>query len=145
MSRRLCRQFPTIAWRLLSLDRADWLLSCLLYTSELQDAYYSIVEALDHAGIALGLLPEIEWISSEELEGISDEEIDKRLAGVDAVIVPSGFGARGMEGMIAASRSARELKIPFFGIGLGMQMAMVDIARHVAGLSNCLLYTSRCV
>ncbi len=104
--------------------------------TELQDAYYSIVEALDHAGIALGLLPEIEWISSEELEAISDDEIDKRLAGVDAVIVPSGFGARGMEGMIAASRSARELVIPFLGIGLGMQMAMVDIARHVAGLSK---------
>ncbi|HHW93509.1 MAG TPA: CTP synthase [Clostridiaceae bacterium] len=104
--------------------------------TELQDAYYSVIESLDHAGIALGVMPEIDWIASEELEGISNEEVGRRLEGVDAVIVPNGFGARGMEGMIAAARSAREQNIPFFGIGLGMQMAMVDIARHVAGLSR---------
>jgi CTP synthase len=104
--------------------------------TELQDAYYSIIESLDHAGIALGIMPEIDWIASEELENISDEEVDRRLANVDAVIVPNGFGARGMEGMIAAARSAREQGIPFFGVGLGMQMAMVDIARNVAGLAK---------
>ncbi|HHX30530.1 MAG TPA: CTP synthase [Clostridiaceae bacterium] len=103
---------------------------------ELQDAYYSVVEALDHAGIALGLEPVIDWISSEELEGISPEEVDRRLEKADAVLVPGGFGARGMEGMIQASRSARERKIPFFGIGLGMQMGVVDIARHVAGIED---------
>ncbi len=104
--------------------------------TELQDAYYSVLEAFNHAGIALGVLPEIDWIPSEELEGITNEAVDKRLADADAVIVPGGFGARGMEGMITASRSAREQGIPFFGIGLGMQLALVDIARHVAGLSR---------
>ncbi|NLA81699.1 MAG: CTP synthase [Clostridiaceae bacterium] len=103
---------------------------------ELQDAYYSVIEALDHAGIALGVEAVIDWVSSEELEGISDEEVDRRLGEVDAIIVPGGFGARGMEGMIQASRSARERDIPFFGIGLGMQMAVVDIARHVAGIKD---------
>lgn len=103
---------------------------------ELQDAYYSVIEALDHAGIALGVEPIIDWVSSEELEGVSAEEVDRRLACADAIIVPGGFGVRGMEGMINASRSARERSIPFFGIGLGMQMAVVDIARHVAGIDR---------
>ncbi|HZK29572.1 MAG TPA: CTP synthase [Clostridia bacterium] len=100
--------------------------------TELQDAYYSVLEALDHAGIALGVEPVVDWVASEELEAMSAADVDRRLACADAIIVPGGFGARGMEGMIHASRSARERKIPFFGIGLGMQMAVVDIARHVA-------------
>ena len=104
--------------------------------TELQDAYYSVVEALDHAGIDLGVEPVIDWVPSEELEGIDPEEVDRRLASADAIVIPSGFGARGMEGMISASRSARERGIPFLGIGLGMQMAVVDIARHRAGIEG---------
>ncbi len=104
--------------------------------TELQDAYYSVIEALDHAGIALGVEPVIDWIASEELEGLSPAESDARLGAAHAVMVPGGFGPRGMEGMIQASRSARERGLPFFGIGLGMQMAVVDIARHLAGIEN---------
>ncbi|NLA96131.1 MAG: CTP synthase [Clostridiaceae bacterium] len=104
--------------------------------TELQDAYYSVIEALDHAGIALGVEPVIDWIASEELEGLLPAETDARLGAAHAVMVPGGFGPRGMEGMVQASRSARERGVPFFGIGLGMQMAVVDIARHLAGIGN---------
>lgn len=104
--------------------------------TELQDAYYSVIEALDHAGIALGVEPVIDWVSSEELEGLSASEVDERLGGADAVIVPGGFGRRGMEGMIESCRSARERKIPLFGIGLGMQMAVVELARNLAGIED---------
>jgi len=104
--------------------------------TELQDAYYSVIEALDHAGIALGVESVIDWIASEELEGLSPAETDARLGAAHAVMVPGGFGPRGMEGMIQASRSARERGVPFFGIGLGMQMAVVDIARQLAGIPN---------
>lgn len=103
---------------------------------ELADAYYSVLEALDHAGIALGVEPVIDWVDAEALEALSDEQVNERLSDVDAIIVPGGFGARGMEGMIKASKSARALKTPFFGIGLGMQMAVVDIARHEAGIRD---------
>ncbi len=104
--------------------------------TELQDAYYSVIEALDHAGIALGVEPVIDWVASEELEGLLPAEVDARLGSSCAVVVPGGFGPRGMEGMIEASRSARERNLPFLGIGLGMQMAVIDIARHVAGIAD---------
>ncbi|NMA00155.1 MAG: CTP synthase [Clostridiaceae bacterium] len=100
----------------------------------MQDAYYSLTEALEHAGIQLGAEAVIDWIPSEDLENISPDEVDARLKEADGVLVPGGFGSRGMEGMIAASRSARERSIPFLGIGLGMQMGVVDIARELAGL-----------
>ena len=103
---------------------------------ELADAYYSVIEALDHAGIQLGVEPVIDWVDAEALESLDDEGVNKRLSSVDAIIVPGGFGARGMEGMIKASQSARAQNIPFFGIGLGMQMAVVDIARHEAGIAD---------
>ncbi|MGI6157133.1 MAG: CTP synthase [Saccharofermentanales bacterium] len=103
---------------------------------ELQDAYYSVIESLDHAGIALGIEPDIDWVDCEALEAMTPEGVDERLGRADAIVVPGGFGKRGMEGMIRASRSARERNIPFLGIGLGMQMAVVDIARHVAGLEK---------
>jgi CTP synthase len=99
----------------------------------LQDAYLSVVEALKHAGIEKGTEVAIRWISAEDLE---KDDPDCHLAGADAIIVPGGFGPRGMAGMIAAAGYARRKQIPFLGIGLGMQMAVVEIARQAAGLAD---------
>ena len=100
---------------------------------ELHDAYLSVAEALRHGGIENGAAVEIEWIDSEN---ITDENAAETLSGCDGMIVPGGFGKRGIEGMICAIRYAREKGIPFFGICLGMQMAAVEFARHVLGLSE---------
>lgn len=103
---------------------------------ELHDAYYSVIEALTHAGIHGGFDPEISWLQSEFFENISAHEALECLAKHDAVLVPGGFGNRGMEGMIKVAHLARQNGIPFFGIGLGMQMAVVDIARTEAGFPD---------
>ncbi|MBS4206816.1 CTP synthase [Bacillus sp. FJAT-50079] len=100
---------------------------------ELQDAYISVVEALRHAGYSFDADIEIEWVNAEE---ISDENAAETLAHVDGILVPGGFGDRGVEGKIAAIRYAREQKIPFFGICLGMQLASIEYARNVVGLDN---------
>lgn len=100
---------------------------------ELHDAYYSVIEALTHASIHAGYDSEISWIQSEDLENWPSEESVEFLTSHDAVLVPGGFGNRGMEGMIKAAHIARTKNMPFFGIGLGMQMAVVDIAREEAG------------
>ena len=97
----------------------------------LKDAYKSLHESLVHGGLANDCKGELEYIDSEQVE---KEGTDKMLAHLDAVLVPGGFGDRGTEGKIDAIRYARENKIPFFGICLGMQMAVVEYARHVAGL-----------
>jgi CTP synthase len=99
----------------------------------LHDAYLSVVEALKHAGIEKGCEVAIRWVSAEDTERDGAEEY---LAGADAIIVPGGFGPRGMSGMMAAAEYARTRQIPFLGIGLGMQMAVVEFARHVAGLAD---------
>ena len=98
---------------------------------ELPDAYLSIVEALTHGGIAHHARVQIDWVPAEE---VTDENVAQRLKGVQGVLVPGGFGARGLEGKIAAVRYAREHGVPFLGICLGMQMAVVEFARDVAGL-----------
>lgn len=103
---------------------------------ELQDAYYSHMEALTHAGIHTGLEAEIDWIQSETLEQQTDEQTREQLSPYDAILIPGGFGSRGMEGMIKAAGIARTENIPFLGIGLGMQMAVVEIARKEAGLPD---------
>jgi len=100
---------------------------------ELPDAYLSIVESLKHAGIAHEAAVNIHWINSEALD---EHTIQEELAHVDGIIVPGGFGDRGIEGKIAAIHYARANDIPFFGIGLGMQLAIVEYARHVVGLKN---------
>jgi CTP synthase len=101
---------------------------------ELHDAYKSIYEALDHAGIAAGVDVELRKISAEGLaEGGAESEA---LRGAHGLLVPGGFGERGLEGKIAAIRYAREHDLPFFGICLGMQCAVIEFARHVAGLSG---------
>ncbi len=97
----------------------------------LHDAYLSVVESLTHAGIANDTEVEIVWINSEDL---TSENVDSYLGGVDGILVPGGFGDRGIEGKITAIRYAREQQIPFFGICLGMQMACVEGARHLLGL-----------
>jgi len=100
---------------------------------ELHDAYISIVEALRHAAIRPLVEVEIEWIQSGDL---TRSNVAKKLDGLDGVIVPGGFGERGMEGMVLAARYAREARIPFFGLGLGMQMAVVAFARDIMGLEG---------
>ncbi len=99
----------------------------------LKDAYKSLNEALVHGGIANDVRVELEYIDSEEVER---EGAEKFLASVDALLVPGGFGDRGTEGKIQAIGYARTNKIPFFGICLGMQLAVVEFARSVAGLEN---------
>ncbi len=99
----------------------------------LHDAYLSVVEALTHGGIENAAKVEIQWVNSEELTG---ENAAARLRGCQGIIVPGGFGSRGTDGMIAAIRYARENGVPFFGICLGMQMAVVEFARHVCGLEG---------
>ncbi len=97
----------------------------------LPDAYLSVAEALRHGGIPNDTEVDILWINSED---INPETADDMLKDCDGIIVPGGFGDRGIEGMIEAIKYARENKIPMFGICLGMQMAVVEFARHVAGM-----------
>ena len=99
----------------------------------LQDAYLSVAEALRHGGIVNDAKVEILWIDSEK---ITRETAPAMLGACDGIIVPGGFGDRGIEGMIEAIRYAREEKVPLFGICLGMQLAVVEFARNVAGLED---------
>ena len=102
------------------------------YTA-LHDAYLSVVESLSHAGTANDAVVTIKWVDSET---ITDENAGEILADCSGVLVPGGFGDRGIEGMISAIKYARENNVPFFGICLGMQMAVVEFARHAAGLEG---------
>lgn len=98
--------------------------------TQLHDAYLSVVEALHHGGIENRSKVSIRWVDSEEVERQGCEAL---LCGIDGMIIPGGFGNRGTEGMIMAAGYARENRIPYLGICLGMQMAMVDFARNVLG------------
>ena len=100
---------------------------------QLHDAYLSVVEALKHGGIASRVNVNIRWVDSEEIERQGCEPL---LKGVDGILIPGGFGHRGTEGKIQAVKYARENKIPFLGICLGMQMAIVEFARDVAGFKD---------
>ena len=100
---------------------------------QLHDAYLSVSEALHHAGYALGAKVEIDWIDSETVNEGSAEEI---LGGLDGILVPGGFGERGVEGMIAAAKYAREHNVPYLGLCLGMQVAVIEFARSVMGLAG---------
>jgi CTP synthase len=100
---------------------------------KLEDAYLSVVEALRHSGFQLGRGVEIEWVDSETL---GDDEVRDRLRHVDGILIPGGFGVRGIEGKIAAAQIAREERIPFLGVCLGMQMAVAEFARHVVGMDG---------
>ena len=100
---------------------------------QLHDAYLSVAEALAHAGFALNSHVSIEWIDSEEM---NEENHKEQLKGISGIIVPGGFGDRGIEGMILSAKYARENKIPYLGICLGMQIAVIEFARHVAGIAD---------
>lgn len=100
---------------------------------QLHDAYLSVAEALRHAGYACGARVDIRWIDSE---GITDENAAEMLSGCAGLIVPGGFGDRGVEGMIATARYAREHDVPYLGICLGMQVAVIEFARHVCQLEG---------
>ena len=99
----------------------------------LHDAYLSVVEALAHGGIENDVKVDIRWVDSEDLD---EENVGRKLEGCSGVLVPGGFGSRGVDGMLTAIRYAREEGVPYFGICLGMQMAVVEFARHAAGLQG---------
>ena len=100
---------------------------------QLHDAYLSVAEALRHAGYAYCANVQIQWIDSEQL---TKENYVRELEPLDGILVPGGFGSRGTEGMVLAARYARENKKPYLGICLGMQIAVIEFARHVAGLAD---------
>ena len=102
------------------------------YTA-LHDAYISVVEALKHGGIPLHTTIDIKWVDSEEL---TTDNVDSVLGDVNGILVPGGFGIRGVEGKILAARYARENKIPYLGLCLGMQVAIIEFARHVCGFND---------
>ncbi len=100
---------------------------------ELKDAYKSVYESIDHAGIANKVEVKMHRINAEEL---TDENVGKRLRSMAGILVPGGFGERGIEGKISAVRFARENKVPYYGLCLGMQIAVIEFARNVAGLGD---------
>lgn len=99
----------------------------------LHDAYISVVEALKHGGIAARATVNIHWIDSEKL---NEDNVDELLGDVQGILVPGGFGDRGIDGKIVAIKYAREHKVPFLGLCLGMQLAIVEFARNVCGLKD---------
>jgi CTP synthase len=101
--------------------------------TELKDAYKSLIEALAHGGIANLVKVKLDWIESEIFEG---GDVAPHLEHVHGIMVPGGFGQRGAEGKILAARFARERKVPYFGICFGMQMAVIEAARSLAGIED---------
>ncbi|HPS19631.1 MAG TPA: CTP synthase [Candidatus Omnitrophota bacterium] len=102
----------------------------------LQDAYKSIDESLSHAAIANNVKLEVVKMESDKLENMSEGEIKKAFKGISGILVPGGFGVRGIEGKVRAVKYARENKIPFFGICLGMQIAVIEFARNICGFKE---------
>ncbi|MFA5098209.1 MAG: CTP synthase [Candidatus Margulisiibacteriota bacterium] len=101
---------------------------------ELNDAYLSVVEALKHGGIASDVKVELMWVNSEEIE--KEDDVSRHFVGACAIIVPGGFGSRGIEGKIKAIKYARENKVPFLGLCLGMQCAVIEFARSVCSMAD---------
>jgi CTP synthase len=101
---------------------------------EYEDSYKSLKEALIHGSLAHNLKLQLNWIEAEGLE--HDKNYEEQLEGYDGILVPGGFGKRGIEGMLVAIRYARERKVPYFGICLGMQTACIEFARNVVGLEE---------
>ncbi|MBW4545649.1 MAG: CTP synthase [Symplocastrum torsivum CPER-KK1] len=126
------RQWQTLVERLYSPTRQIEIALVGKYI-RLSDAYLSVVEALRHAAIAMGSDLNVRWVSSEELESYGAEHF---LAGVSGIVVPGGFGVRGVDGKIAAIQYARENQIPFLGLCLGMQCSVIEWAQHVARLEE---------
>ncbi|MBE3520223.1 MAG: CTP synthase [Firmicutes bacterium] len=102
----------------------------------LHDAYLSIVEALTHAGWVWDARVNVKWVDSAKLDDASETELEEALGDVDGILVPGGFGSRGIEGKIRTVRYARERKVPYFGICLGLQCAVIEAARNILGLKD---------
>ncbi len=102
----------------------------------LEDAYLSVVESLTHAGIHNNVKIKVKWINSEDLEGCSEEQIKETFKEVDGILVAGGFGQRGFLGKVIATKYARENNVPFFGICLGLQVAVIEYARNVCNLKD---------
>jgi len=100
---------------------------------QLEDAYLSVTEALRHSGVHHGVKVALDWVDSESVAGPA---VSERLHGVDGILIPGGFGGRGWEGKIHAARIAREQRIPYLGVCLGMHVAVSEFARHVAGMGG---------
>jgi CTP synthase len=138
---RLERRTPDLRdWHEISRKIANPPLKCKIaivgkYVA-LHDAYKSVVEALHHGGIANDAKVEIAWVDSTKLDNSSDEEIATVLRDADGILVPGGFGMRGIPGKIKTARYARENKVPYFGLCLGLQCAVVEAARDVLGLTE---------
>ena len=105
---------------------------------EYEDSYKSLKEALTHGAVAQNLKLNVTWIEAEGLESKTpdDTSYEAQLEGFDGILVPGGFGKRGIEGMLNAIRYAREKQVPYFGICLGMQTACIEFARNVCGLKD---------
>ena len=101
--------------------------------TQLHDAYISVVEALKHGGISNRCVVDLNWVDSET---VTAENVADKLSGVNGILVPGGFGDRGIEGMLHAIRYARENKIPYLGLCLGMQLSIVEFARNVIGYND---------
>ncbi|WP_456471333.1 glutamine hydrolyzing CTP synthase [Caminibacter sp.] len=101
---------------------------------QLKESYKSLIESLIHSGAHLDMRVDIEWVDSEKLEKMSEEEMAETFSEVSGILVPGGFGERGVEGKLKAIKYARENKIPYLGICLGMQLAVIEFARNVLGL-----------
>ena len=127
-------RWETIAERRLNPDGEVTVAVVGKYTV-LKDAYKSLIEALHHGGVANNVRVDIDWVESETFEG-DPAECEARLQGAHGILVPGGFGERGAEGKIEAARFARERNIPYFGICFGMQMAVIEAARNLAGLKG---------
>jgi CTP synthase len=100
---------------------------------KLEDAYLSVVEALRHSGVHHGCNVEVEWVDSE---AVGEQEVVACLERADGILIPGGYGGRGIEGKIRAAQIARERRIPYLGICLGMQIAVCEFARHMAGMEG---------
>ncbi|WP_435119032.1 CTP synthase [Halolamina sp. C58] len=120
-------------WRdLVTRDRTDTVEVALVGKYDLEDAYMSVHEALKHAGIQRGVEVDVQWVDADDM----DDHHAERLENADGVVVPGGFGSRGSEGKIEAVRYARENDVPFLGLCLGFQMAVIEHARNVVGLAG---------
>lgn len=126
------REWESLVNRVKSLHKTTEIAIVGKYVA-LHDAYLSIVESLGHAGISADSEIKIRWVHAEDL---TDANVADKLQGVHGILVPGGFGDRGIEGKIVAIRHARENKVPFFGICLGMQVAVIEYARNVAGFAG---------
>ena len=128
-------EWSELANKVKSLDKTVHIALVGKYT-KLHDAYLSVVESLNHAGFTYGTKVKIDWVDSEALEALSEEDRVHKLKNAHGILVPGGFGERGIEGMIWACKYARENNIPYLGLCLGMQIASIEFARNVCGLKD---------